>query len=283
VSLPNGKPRGWARLSGRMGISEELGSSKTGNMRRDRQMKSRYTNGAALSALALSTVLAGCATTGSTDAADPFESTNRAVFAFNEVVDKNVIAPVAEGYTIVVPDPIRDNIRTFIRNLSLPFDIANNLLQGDFNGASTNTGRLMTNAILGFGFADVATAAGIGDAPADLGQTLAVWGMDSGPYIVVPILGPSNPRDLAGKVGGSFADPVGLYMPTTMSVSTGVVGGVDLRSRYLREIDELRKGSLDYYATMRSLSVQQRDAHIKGRKGAKADFPDYDAQPVAKK
>lgn len=248
-------------------------------------MKTRITNGAAGSALALAFLvsLAGCATTGGTDASDPYESTNRAIFGFNEAVDKNVIAPIAEGYTVVVPDPIRDSIHTFIRNLSLPFDIANNLFQGDFDGAATNTGRLMTNAILGFGFADVATAAGIGDEPADLGQTLAVWGMDSGPFIVVPILGPSNPRDLAGKVGGIFADPVGHYTPTTMSVGVGVVGGVDLRSRYLREITELRKGSLDYYATMRSLSVQQRDAQIKKRKGVKADFPDYDAAPSAKK
>jgi len=246
-------------------------------------MKSRYTNGAALPALALAAVLAGCATTGSTDASDPFESTNRAVFAFNEALDKNVIAPVAEGYTIVVPDPIRDNIHTFIRNLTLPFDIANNLLQGDFDGATTNTGRLMTNAVLGFGFADVATAAGIGDARTDLGHTLAVWGMDSGPYIVVPIFGPSNPRDFAGAMGGMLLDPVGFFTPTAMNVGTGVVGGIDTRSRYLREIDELHKGSLDYYATLRSLSVQSRAAHIKGRKGDKVDFPDYDPAPAAKK
>lgn len=248
-------------------------------------MKSRFTSKSAwsIAALVFSAALGGCQTVGTTDANDPFESTNRAIFGMNEAIDRNVIGPVAEGYTVVVPDPIRDNIHTFIRNLTLPFDIANNLLQGDFDGAATDTGRLMTNAILGLGFADVATAAGIGDAPADIGQTLAVWGMDSGPYIVVPILGPSNPRDFGGKIGGMFLDPVGHYTPTTMSVSTNVVGGVDTRSRYLREIDELRKGSLDYYATMRSLSIQQRDAHIRRLKGPKVEYPDYDAPAAAKK
>jgi phospholipid-binding lipoprotein MlaA len=215
---------------------------------------------------------------------DPLEPVNRAIFGFNEVADKAVIRPLAEGYTIVVPDPIRDNIRTFIHNLTLPLSIANNALQGDFDGMITNTGRLMTNAVLGLGIADVATAAGIGDDPEDFGQTLAVWGFDSGPYIVIPLLGSSNLRDAFGTAVDSVSDPVGLKMTRTMSLSRAGAGGIDTRSRYIKEIDELRRTSLDYYATMRSLSQQQRNAAIRdNRQPAQPEFPDYDKAPAAGK
>lgn len=235
--------------------------------------------------IALAASMTGCAGPRGDDGVyDPIEPVNRAVFGFNEVADKAVIRPVAEGYKIVVPDPIRDNIRTFINNLTLPLSIAHNLLQGDFQGAGTDTGRLMTNAILGFGFADVATAAGIGNDPEDMGQTLAVWGLDSGPYIVVPLLGPSNLRDAVGMGIDGVADPVGLKMTTTMSVSRAVGGGIDTRSRYIQEIDELRRTSLDYYATMRSLSQQQRNAAIHdNRPSDQPVFPDYDKAAAGKK
>lgn len=228
--------------------------------------------------------VAGCAGPHADEGVyDPIEPVNRAIFGFNEAADKAIIRPVAEGYTIVVPDPIRDNIHTFFHNLTLPLSIAHNLLQGDLKGAETDTGRLITNAVLGLGFADVATAAGIGDDPEDMGQTLAVWGMDSGPYIVIPLLGPSNLRDAVGMGIDSVADPVGLKMTTTMSVSRSVGSGIDLRSRYLKEIDELRRTSLDYYATMRSLSQQQRNAAIRdNRQPNQTDFPDYDKVPATK-
>lgn len=229
--------------------------------------------------------MAGCAGPRGDDGVyDPIEPVNRAVFGFNEVADKAVIRPVAEGYKIVVPDPIRDNIHTFIHNLTLPLSIAHNLLQGDFQGAGTDTGRLMTNAILGLGFADVATAAGIGDDSEDMGQTLAVWGFDSGPYIVVPLLGPSSLRDGIGMGIDSFGDPVGLKMTTAMSLGRAVGGGIDTRSRYIQEIDELRRTSLDYYATMRSLSQQQRNAAIHdNRPSDQPVFPDYDKAAAGKK
>lgn len=237
-------------------------------------------------AAALAFGLAGCAgkTVAEGEVYDPLEPVNRAVFGFNEVADKAVIRPIAEGYSIIVPDPIRDNVRTFIRNLLSPLDIAHNLLQGDLQGAGIVTSRFMTNTILGLGFADVASAARIGDDREDMGQTLAVWGFDSGPYIVIPLLGPSNMRDALGGAVDGYADPVGMRLTSRQSMARGFVGGIDARSRYLTEIDELRRSSLDYYATIRSLSAQQRNAQINDRKpAAQPEFPDYDKAPAAKK
>ncbi|MFP5512305.1 MAG: VacJ family lipoprotein [Alphaproteobacteria bacterium] len=234
-----------------------------------------------------------CATnpgdSGATDAAyqvnDPLEIPNRFVFAANEAADILVIRPAAEVYVGVVPDPVRDAIHNFIDNLMSPLYIANNLLQGNVEGASNATGRFLTNTILGVGgLADVATQAGIPNAPEDFGQTLAVWGVGDGPYIVLPLLGPSNLRDTAGYAVDTVGDPVRIWAYGTdhkgMLVTRSVVSAVDRRSQILKEVDDLRRNSLDFYATARSLYQQQRRAAIANNKASAApEFPDYSTPP----
>lgn len=246
-----------------------------------------------MSAAALALCVAGCATPGGspTDAtvSDPLEPVNRAVFEFNEAADKVLIQPAAEAYVYVTPDPVREAVHSFIRNLLSPLVIANQLLQGDFDGAMHASGRFMTNTILGAGgIADVATSAGIEDEPEDFGQTLAVWGVGDGPYIVLPLLGPSNARDAVGYGVDTVGDPIRIWghatgNETALWVRTGV-SGIDRRSRVLDEVNDLRRNSLDYYATIRSLYAQQRAAQINDSSGTAApEFPDYtNAEPSRK-
>ncbi len=245
---------------------------------------------AAVAAFALS--VSACATkpgdTGAKDAAyevnDPLEVPNRFVFAANEAIDTIALRPAAEVYTVVVPDPIRDVIHNFIDNLMAPLYIANNLLQGNFEGAQIATGRFLTNTILGAGgIADVATQAGIPNRPEDFGQTLAVWGVDNGPYLVLPLLGPSNLRDTVGYGVDTVADPVRVWGYAThhKGALTGraAANAVDRRSHVLKEVDDLRRSSLDFYATVRSLHQQQRKAEVENKPVSGPEFPDFTSAP----
>lgn len=243
---------------------------------------------AAAAALALS--LAGCATKPATTEADtaisdPLEVPNRFVFAVNEAADILLIRPVAEVYVGVVPDPVRQVVHNFIQNLMAPIYIANNLLQGNFEGAQVATGRFMTNTILGIGgLADVAAEAGLPEKPADFGQTLGVWGVGTGPYLVLPLLGPSNVRDAVGYGVDSFGDPFRIWTNAVgqdgVQLGRSVTSGIDRRSQLLREIDDLRRNSIDFYATVRSLYAQQRNAAIRGTAAPASpefpEFPEYD-------
>jgi phospholipid-binding lipoprotein MlaA len=210
---------------------------------------------------------------------------NRAIFEFNEVADKIVLRPAAQVYVNVVPDPIRMAVHSFLQNLLGPFHIAHNLLQGDFERAQLATGRFLTNTILGAGgLADVASEAGIPEQQEDFGQTLAVWGVGDGPYLVLPILGPSNLRDTFGYALDTVADPVAQWAYATdheewLLIRSGVYT-LDRRASLLREIDDLRRNSIDFYATMRSLYQQQRRAAIlNGRAPASDTAPEFPEFP----
>lgn len=248
-------------------------------------------------AAALALALAGCASgSGSggagADAAyeanDPLEVPNRFVFAVNEAADILAIRPAAEVYRNAVPDPVRNAVQNVLRNLVAPLVITNNLLQGDGRGAQEATGRFMTNTILGLGgVLDVATEAGIPPYTLeDFGQTLAVWGVGEGPYLVLPLIGPSNLRDTSGLVVDTLADPVRIWAYGTdakdlLYARTGV-SATDRRSGLLSEIDDLRRNSVDFYATARSLYRQQRAADIRDGKGAtdKPEFPEFEDAPT---
>jgi phospholipid-binding lipoprotein MlaA len=233
--------------------------------------------------------LAGCATQSATapdaqaaEAYDPLEPVNRAVYNVNEGADILVIRPVAEIYRGTVPDPIRTAVRNFLQNLAAPLVIANELLQGDFPGAQTAFERLLVNTTIGIGgFVDIAGM--YLDKPflyEDFGQTLAVWGVPSGPYLVLPILGPSNFRDAGGRVVDFVADPVNASVDSN-AFSYGRTGasGIDTRAGLIEPIDDIRRNSLDPYATLRSLYFQRRQAEILDGKVApsqEVDFPEYD-------
>lgn len=221
------------------------------------------------------------------EANDPFEPLNRAIFGINEAADFLVIGPAAYAYNAIVPDPVRESVRSFTANLLSPITIVNQLLQGDIDGAIHATGRFLTNTVLGAGgIADVATAAGIPDQKEDFGQTLAVWGFNEGPYVVLPLLGPSSMRDATGYAVDTLADPVRIWSVNTdhegAYMAKGLAGGIDRRSRVLKEVEDLRRNSVDYYATLRSLYRQQRKADIEEKAAvAQPDFPAFEKTPEA--
>ena len=205
---------------------------------------------------------------------DPLEDTNRAIFDFNQVVDRNVLVPVAKAYRTVLPDSVRDSLRDFLRNLRAPLIFANDALQGEFERAGQTFARFTLNSTIGLaGFVDVAGR--WGELPYhedDLGLTFAVWGVPEGPYLVVPILGPSTPRDLSGQVAEGFGDPFNRLVtgnPYTLywiPFVRGGVAGIDQRSRYIETLADIERTSLDYYATIRSLYRQRRAALIRHEK-----------------
>ena len=228
--------------------------------------------------LVLAVILPGCATQANAPQSvaaeeefnDPFEDTNRAIFDFNQVVDRNVLVPVAKAYRTVLPDVVRDSIRDFLYNLRAPLIFANDTLQLDFERAGQTFARFVLNSTLGVGgLIDVAGKWGqLPYHEDDLGITLGVWGIPEGPYLVVPILGPSDPRDLGGMVAEGFGDPFNRLVtgnPYTLywiPFVRGGVSGIDQRSRYIETLADIERTSLDYYATIRSLYRQRRAALI---------------------
>ncbi len=199
---------------------------------------------------------------------DPFESANRKIFAFNQQVDRHVILPVAKAYRAVLPEPARDSIRDFLRNLRAPIIFANDTLQGDFPAAGRTLARFALNSTIGMaGLVDIAGRWGIPYHYEDFGVTLGVWGLSPGPYLVVPILGPSDPRDLVGDVAEGFADPADYFAANNGYVwipfVRSAVSGIDTRSRYIKTLADLERTSLDYYAAIRALYLQRRAALIR--------------------
>lgn len=216
--------------------------------------------------------LAGCATThtGGEQAdnmPDPLEPYNRAMFGVNDVIDRGIIAPSARAYRATVPQPVRTGIRNFLHNLHSPVNIANQILQGDFRGAASDTGRFIINTTLGVGgLVDVAKNAGMTYEPEDFGQTLGKWGVGHGAYFVLPVMGPSSLRDATGLAVDSFIDPVRIYLFNIHEegwyYGRAVLAGLDNREELLDALDDLRRNSFDYYAAIRSAYYQQRAALV---------------------
>lgn len=203
---------------------------------------------------------------------DPLEPANRAVFQFNEAVDTMVVRPAAEAYRGIVPEFGRERVGDFLHNLRSPIILANDLLQGDVGRAGNTVGRFALNTTFGvLGIMDVAAPMGWPRHDEDFGQTLAVWGIEEGPYLVLPILGPSNPRDTVGMVVDHFIDPINHWADATDNESAvytrAGVGAVDRRERLIDVLDETKRTSLDYYAAVRSLYRQRRAADIRNSNG----------------
>ena len=197
------------------------------------------------------------------EANDPLEPMNREIFAFNEGADKYVIKPLAQGYVNVVPAGARRSVRSFLNNLNSPVVLANDIMQGEVQRAGTTLGRAVFNTTLGIGgLFDVATEVGLPYHDEDFGQTLAVWGVGEGPYLVIPILGPSNPRDIVGLVADGFMDPLNWYLENIhlgyLTYVRAAIDGIDKRASVLDALDEIKRTSLDFYATIRSLYRQRR-------------------------
>lgn len=244
---------------------------------------------AVLAGLALVLALGGCATrpTDPADLAhhrqvnDPLEPMNRAVFQFNEAADKVMLRPLAIGYRTVIPRGVRIAIRNFLTNLEAPVVLLNDLLQGEGLRARDTLGRFLTNTILGVGgLIDIASDAGIPYHDEDFGQTLAVWGVGPGPYLVLPLYGPSGLRDGFGDAVDAVGDPVGIHIRDEYgwegSAVRYMVDTIDWRATNLELIDDLRRSSIDFYAATRSAYRQQRHNEIRN---GRVDLRDPEVLP----
>ena len=203
---------------------------------------------------------------------DCFESLNRASFSLNQGLDRVIFKPVAKAYR-VLPSPVRNGTSNALNNISSLITIPNNVLQGDFKKAGVNTGRFVVNTTLGIiGIFDVAEQMGFPEyEKEDYGQTLGAYGVGAGCYLVVPVLGPSTVRDTAGMfinvLGG---DPYynasthgnNEYLNKDLYIATRVLSGIDFRAKNLETIDNLEKNSMDFYASVRSLYLQDRQKKI---------------------
>jgi phospholipid-binding lipoprotein MlaA len=199
---------------------------------------------------------------------DPFEPLNRTTFAFNQKVDRYILKPAAKGYIHALPSKVRDGIRNFLKNLDEPLVFTNNVLQLKFKRAGTTAGRFVLNSTVGLlGTRDFAGRHGMRRQSGDFGQTLYVWHVGSGPYLVIPIFGPTTPRDGIGQGIDIWIDPlfwVTDHIPYRGTIDTirVVVTGIDERARNLDVLDELQHESVDFYAAMRSLWRQNRQVEL---------------------
>ena len=210
---------------------------------------------------------------------DPFEEQNRKVMAFNRAVDKVVIHPIVKGYRTITPQPARSGIRNFLRNLRSPINLVNQLLQGDLEGAGNVIMRAAVNTTVGVGgLFDVAGYEGIKYESEDFGQTLAVWGVDYGPYMVVPFIGPSSMRDYSGYFVDSFGDPLRWHLfnndQEALYYTKFGLDYLDLRDSLMDTLEDLDDSSFDYYAAVRSIYYQHRQALIYDQSGmAQTEIP----------
>ena len=203
---------------------------------------------------------------------DCFESVNRVTFKFNQVLDGVIFEPVAKAYRIL-PSPVRTGTGNALDNISNLVTIPNNILQGDFKKAGINTGRFAINTTVGIvGIFDVAQKIGFPEyEKEDYGQTLGVMGVGAGCYLVLPVLGPSTVRDTAGSfinvLGGdpwynASVSGNNEYLNDTAYLTTRVLAGIDFRAKNIDSFENLEKNSMDFYASVRSLYLQDRQQKI---------------------
>lgn len=191
---------------------------------------------------------------------DPWEPFNRKVFAFNEGLDRYILKPVARGYRAITPDPVERGVTNFIKNIYEFNTIFNSVLQGRPADAFDSTGRFIINSTVGvLGIFDVATRMGIEHNPADFGQTLAVWGVPSGPYVMLPMLGPRTVRSGSANLVDAYFSLPSLYGDDPAYIAFAVVETIDIRAQLIKA-DELISG--DRYIFVRQVYLQQREAFI---------------------
>jgi len=254
------------------------------------QARSAFTLGRHPVAFAAWIALAGCATVGSEPTSggdDPLEPVNRFVFDVNTKLDHAVIEPIARTYRDFIPAFARDRIRSFVDNLAEPRIFINDMLQGRGDAAATTFGRFFLNMTAGaLGFFDAATDAGLRRQSGDFGQTLYVWGIDDGPFLMLLFFGPSNVRDAVGLgVDLVTPSPTALFNgrdPWTVDIGVEIAGGIDLRARNLETIEEMRRSALDPYTHFRSIFRQYRQAVLREARGEKSvpeELVDPEAQP----
>jgi phospholipid-binding lipoprotein MlaA len=224
----------------------------------------------------------GCASTSpqNQQIGDSLEPINRPVFRFNTAVDDHALGPVARGYKSVTPDGVRTSLANAQRNLGFPPRFVAHVGQANFVEAGSELGRFLLNSTLGVaGLFDPATEAGLGRYDADLGMMFARWHVPPGPYLVLPVLGPSNPRDAVGDLLGMAMNPL-LYTGTTVA-PIGVLFAINTRAQADDQIRNARASALDYYVFVRDAFVQHRSARIRGEYVTRGDTLDARSHVMA--
>ncbi len=215
-------------------------------------------------------MLTACASIppGSTaDSRDPFERYNRAMFSFNKTVDDKVLKPVATGYARVIPELIRTAIGNFFGNIGDVWTAVNNYLQGKPREGTSDVARVVLNSTFGIvGLIDVATPVGLAQHDEDFGQTLGVWGVKSGPYLVLPIFGASTVRDGLAKPLDMYADPVNQIDPVRAENSARALRLVDDRAALLESTHMMEDAALDPYLFVRDAYLQRRESRVRDGK-----------------
>ena len=206
---------------------------------------------------------------------DPYENTNRKMFAFNQAIDKAILKPMSQAYKDIVPEGGRESIRNFLRNLESPTILFNDVLQGEEQRASNTLNRFFINTSVGFfGFGDPATDMGYPRHTEDFAQTLATYGVESGPYIVSPLFGPSTPRHIAGRLVDFAVHPLTWYLQNQNDgyrYSYGISEAVVAREELLEVLDDIEANSTDYYVSIRNMYMQRRIDEISN--GVPSDQP----------
>ena len=241
-------------------------------------------------------LLAGCATPPPADDPDavaefqqindPLEPMNRGMFDFNTFLYDNGLTPAAKAYRYVVPQWGRDRVADMLNNLKSPITFMNDLLQGNVSRGGITVVRFVLNSTFGVGgIMDVATPMGLPGHTADAGETLAVWGVGEGFYLVLPLFGPSNPRDGLGLGIDSFADPLSWYLQDHhmrwLSTTRFLVNGLSAYEAHMDQFADVKRSSLDYYSAMRSLYRQYRESQILDAKSGRWAPEDLNKQQPA--
>lgn len=232
-----------------------------------------------LPALLACLLACGCASVpaGKPDRRDPLESYNRWMFGVNDAIDRGVVQPVARGYVRMVPQPMRRGIGNFFDNLSYPRTIANDVLQAKLTDGARDTARLVLNSVLGLGFFDPAARLGLERHDEDFGQTLGTWGMPAGPYLMLPLLGPSTLRDAFGRVPDEYGTGRHYVKDNAVKWSLAALDGVDKRAS-LFETESVLRESFDRYAFLRNAWLQRREYLVRD---GEVDAPSFDDEPPA--
>ncbi|PCI20363.1 MAG: ABC transporter [Piscirickettsiaceae bacterium] len=211
-------------------------------------------------ALIALSLLSGCASLTSQKENDPLELINRGIYSFNEKADEYVLEPVAKGYRFVTPQVVDTSITNFFRNLDDVVVFVNDILQFKFNQAASDGARFLVNSTVGIlGFMDVATDMGMPKHNEDFGQTLGAYGLGTGPYIVLPILGPSNLRDTVGLYADTFVDPIQYIEDSHTMWGVIVLKGIDTRAGIISTKKIFDQAALDPYEFIRSSYFQRRE------------------------
>ncbi|MDD5328849.1 MAG: VacJ family lipoprotein [Sulfuricella sp.] len=227
-------------------------------------------------AVLLSLGLLGCATNG--DRHDPLEPLNRGIYKFNDTIDKAVIKPVATGYKEVMPGPARTAVGNFFSNLDDVLVLLNDLLQFKLDQAASDFSRLTWNTTAGIGgLIDIGSSFDLPKHNEDFGQTLGYWGVESGPYLVLPFFGPSTFRDAVGRAVDGYYDPLWRHKPVDERNTAIAVETVDTRSRLLDSEKVLEEAALDRYIFLRDAYLQHRRALVYDGKPPPEDDDDDDA------